>query len=90
MHPNFGRITTSGRGDAELAKSLQKILDGEWADTREETRAAMTPDLVNPLGLTMDEHRDHVMTQMQSLADSGMPKLGFKAEDGGTEEQAAA
>ena len=90
VHPNFGRITTSGRGDAELAKSLQKILDGEWADTREETRAAMTPDLVNPLGLTMDEHRDHVMTQMQSLADSGMPKLGFKAEDGGTGDTGAA
>mgnify|MGYP005799780721 CR=1 FL=1 len=90
VHPNFGRITTSGRGDVELAKSLQKILDGEWADTREETRAAMTPDLVNPLGLTMDEHRDHVMTQMQSLADSGMPKLGFKAEDGGTGDTGAA
>lgn len=90
VHPNFGRITTSGRGDAELATALQKILDGEWADTREETRAAMTPDLVNPLGLTMDEHRDHVMTQMQSLADSGMPKLGFKAEDGGTGDTGAA
>ena len=56
-HPNFGRITTSGRGDAALAASLQKVLDGTWSKAREDTRAAMTPDLLNPLGMTMDEQR---------------------------------
>lgn len=89
-HPNFGRITTSGRGDAALAASLQKVLDGTWSQAREDTRAAMTPDLLNPLGMTMDEQRDHTLTQLQRLADSGMPKLGFREEDGGTGDTGAA
>ncbi|HMT51006.1 MAG TPA: acyl-CoA dehydrogenase, partial [Dietzia sp.] len=50
----------------------------------ESTRASMTPDMLTPIGLTMDEHRDHVLAQLRRLADSGMPRLGFPAEDGGT------
>ncbi|MDN4505039.1 acyl-CoA dehydrogenase family protein [Dietzia maris] len=84
VHPNYGRITTTGAGDAVLAASLQKVLDGTWADAREFTREAMTPDMLNPIGLGMEEHRDHVLAQLQRLADSGMPKLGFREEDGGT------
>lgn len=84
VHPNYGRITTIGAGDAVLAASLQKVLDGTWADAREFTREAMTPDMLNPIGLGMEEHRDHVLAQLQRLADSGMPKLGFREEDGGT------
>ncbi|MFI8590443.1 acyl-CoA dehydrogenase family protein [Dietzia maris] len=84
VHPNYGRITTTGAGDAVLAASLQKVLDGTWADAREFTREAMTPDMLNPIGLGMEEHRDHVLAQLQRLADSGMPKLGFRQEDGGT------
>ena len=84
VHPNYGRITTTGAGDAAVAASLQKILDGTWADAREFTRDAMTPDMLNPIGLSMEEHRDHVLAQLQRLADSGMPKLGFSKEDGGT------
>ncbi|MEW1936731.1 UNVERIFIED_ORG: acyl-coenzyme A oxidase [Dietzia maris] len=84
VHPNYGRITTTGAGDAVLAASLQKVLDGTWADAREFTREAMTPDMLNPIGLGMEEHRDHILAQLQRLADSGMPKLGFREEDGGT------
>ncbi|MDV6299524.1 acyl-CoA dehydrogenase [Dietzia maris] len=84
VHPNYGRITTTGAGDAVLAASLQKVLDGTWADAREFTREAMTPDMLNPIGLGMEEHRDHVLAQLERLADSGMPKLGFREEDGGT------
>ncbi|WP_061914134.1 acyl-CoA dehydrogenase family protein [Dietzia papillomatosis] len=84
VHPNFGRITTTGAGDAVLSAALQKVLDGTWADAREFTRGSMTPDMLNPIGLTMEEHRDHVLAQLQRLADSGMPKLGFREEDGGT------
>ncbi|MEB8325564.1 acyl-CoA dehydrogenase family protein [Dietzia kunjamensis] len=84
VHPNYGRITTTGAGDSVLAASLQKVLDGTWADAREFTREAMTPDMLNPIGLGMEEHRDHVLAQLQRLADSGMPKLGFREEDGGT------
>ena len=90
VHPNFGRITTSGRGNAELSAALQKVLDGTWADTRAETRAAMTRDMVNPLGLTMEEQRAHTLTQLQRLAESGMPRLGFREEDGGTGDTGAA
>ncbi|WP_295651115.1 acyl-CoA dehydrogenase [uncultured Dietzia sp.] len=90
VHPNFGRITTSGRGDAELSVALQKVLDGAWADTRADTRAAMTRDMVNPLGLTMEEQRAHTLTQLQRLAESGMPRLGFREEDGGTGDTGAA
>jgi len=53
VHPNYGRITTTGAGDAVLAASLQKVLDGTWADAREFTREAMTPDMLNPIGLGM-------------------------------------
>ncbi|WP_291079373.1 acyl-CoA dehydrogenase [Dietzia sp. UBA5065] len=84
VHPNFGRITTTGAGDPAVAAELQRILDGRWAGARESTRASMTPDMLNPIGLTMDEHRDHVLAQLRRLADSGMPRLGFPAEDGGT------
>ena len=90
VRPNFGRITTSGRGNAALSAAMQKVLDGTWAEAREQTRAAMTPDLLNPLGLTMDEQRDHTLTQLQRLADSGMPRLGFSEEDGGTGDTGAA
>ncbi|MGW8592746.1 acyl-CoA dehydrogenase family protein [Dietzia sp. NPDC055877] len=90
VHPNFGRITTSGRGNAELSAALQKVLDGAWSDTRAETRAAMTRDMVNPLGLTMEEQRAHTLTQLQRLAESGMPRLGFREEDGGTGDTGAA
>ena len=84
VHPNFGRITTTGRGDAELAAAMQKVLDGKWTDARETARAAMTPDMLNPIGLSMEEHREHVLAQLRTLADSGMATLGFGEEDGGT------
>ena len=82
--PNYGRITTSGLGDAALAAELQKVIDGPWAQARAFVREKMTPDMLNPIGLTMEEHRDHVLSQLQRLSDSGMPALGFPAEDGGT------
>ena len=83
-HPHYGRITTTGQGDPALAAGLQKVLDGRWADARRMTREAMTPDMLNPIGVTMEEHRAHVLDQMRRLADSGMPGLGFRTEDGGT------
>src|SRR5690625_2590013 len=82
--PNFGRITTSGRGDAALSAELQKVIDGPWAEARESVREKMTPDMLNPIGLTMEQHRDHVFTQLRRLADSGLPALGFPEGDGGT------
>lgn len=82
--PDFGRITTAGIGDSALAVQLQKVLDGRWADARERTREAMTPDMLNPIGLTMEEHRAHVLAQLQRLSDSGMPELGFRESDGGS------
>lgn len=82
--PNFGRITTTGIGDSELAVQLQRVLDGRWADARERTRESMTPDMLNPIGLSMEEHRAHVLVQLQRLSDSGMPELGFRESDGGS------
>ncbi|WP_010540070.1 acyl-CoA dehydrogenase [Dietzia alimentaria] len=84
VHPNYGRITTTGKGDAALAEAMQKVLDGTWAEARETTRAAMTPDMLNPIGLSMEEHRAHVLSELRKLADSNMAKLSFRAEDGGT------
>ncbi|HMT49749.1 MAG TPA: acyl-CoA oxidase, partial [Dietzia sp.] len=46
VHPNFGRITTTGAGDPAVAAELQRILDGRWAGARESTRASMTPDML--------------------------------------------
>ena len=63
-HPNFGRITAGDAGDSALAAALQKVLDGAWSESRAETRAALTPELLNPLGLTMEEQRDHTLEQL--------------------------
>ncbi|KAA0917987.1 acyl-CoA dehydrogenase [Dietzia sp. ANT_WB102] len=84
VHPNYGRITTTGAGNVAVAAELQKVLDGPRADVRELTRKSLTSDMLNPIGLTLEEHRDHVMAQMKRLSDSGMPELGFRKEDGGT------
>lgn len=82
--PVFGRVTgPAGPGDSALAASLQKVLDGRWADARERTREAMSPDMLNPIGLSVEQHREHVLSQLQRLADSGMPALGFPVSDGG-------
>ena len=84
VHPNFGRITTTGQGDPAVAAGLQKVLDGRWADARQRTRDAMTSDMLNPIGLSMEEHRRHVLDQLSRLASSGLPRMGFREEDGGT------
>ncbi len=83
--PVFGRVTggPARPEDAALAAELQKTLDGRWARARQTTREAMTPDMLSPLGLTMEEHRAHVLTQLGLLATSGIPELGFREEDGG-------
>ncbi len=82
--PDYGRVTgPAGPGDTALAAGLQKVLDGHWAQAREHTRAAMTPDMLNPIGLSMEEHREHVLAQLKRLAESGMPERGFPVEDGG-------
>lgn len=81
--PDYGRTTSTGPGDPDLAAGLQKVLDGHWAAARKFTREAMTPDMLNPVGLGIEEHRDHVLAQLQRLSDSGVAKLGFRQEDGG-------
>lgn len=82
--PAFGRVTgPAGPGDTALATALQKVLDGHWADTRRTTREAMTPEVLSPIGLSMEEHREHVLGQLSRLAETGIPKLGFRKEDGG-------
>lgn len=84
VHPDYGRITTTGLGDPVLAANLQKVLDGRWADARQLTRDAMTPEMLNPIGLSMEEHRRHVLEQLKDLASSDLPGMGFREEDGGT------
>jgi len=82
----YGRVTGRSLGpeDAALAAELQRVLDGRWADVRAKVREAATPEMLTPTGLTMAEHRDHVLEQLRTLSVSGIPALGYREEDGGT------
>lgn len=64
--------------------SLQRVLDGRWADVRDDVRAQMGGhDLTPDPDLTTEQHRDRVAQGMRLLAESGRPRRGFAPEYGG-------
>ena len=66
------------------AARLQRVLDGERAQVREETRRELRDPLLHPVyGLDTESHRARVFDQMKKLAQGRGPKLGFPARYGG-------
>ena len=89
---------TVGKGPAKLpvtadpavAKELQKILDGAYAEERARVRAMLDDEFFRPqIGLPLDEARDSILARLERLRDTGMPKGVFSKAHGGTGELGA-
>ena len=83
---NYGRVTggPTDPQDAAVTESLRTVLDGRWSQVRQQLRASVTPEMLTPIGLDLDDHREHVLTQLRTLSEWGIPALGFRTADGGT------
>ena len=65
---------------------LQKLLDGKYAEDRERVRAMLDDEFFRPqVGLPLDEARDAILSRLERLRDTGMPK-GVQRAHGGTGE----
>jgi acyl-CoA oxidase len=81
-----------GRGEAVItAETLQRILDGRWAEQREQVREVLCDDLFAPVyDLPLDEHRDRVLEQARVLARTDGPRFLFPKSVGGGGDAGAA
>jgi acyl-CoA oxidase len=67
-----------------VADTIRLMLDGSWADVRDQARASLPDDLFeSPAGLSIEEHRDRVHKQLLALADTGLTGRGFPRAYGG-------
>ena len=74
---------TSASG-SDTARTLQQILDGEYADVRNKVRDWLSePGRAPQHDLTVDEHRELVFELMKELASQGDTAIGFPEEFGG-------
>ncbi|MFC0315335.1 acyl-CoA dehydrogenase [Gordonia phosphorivorans] len=77
--------------DTSLAHSLQKVLDGRWADTRRVVREHIQADRVVPrAGVPLDEYRAQMLEAMRAMVPLGFPAQGFTAPDGAPGDPGAA
>ncbi|MDN6386470.1 MAG: acyl-CoA dehydrogenase family protein [Corynebacterium sp.] len=68
-----------------VAAELQEVLDGRWADVKNETRALIVEKDLHPddtLGL--DEARERTLSQMHDMLSTGAPRGTFRTDHGGT------
>jgi acyl-CoA oxidase len=71
--------------------SLRTVLDGQWAEVRDEVRETLRDPLFAPQhGLSIDEQRDLVLKQARRIASTSGPKLLFPKEQGGEDNVGAA
>ncbi|MBS2532846.1 acyl-CoA dehydrogenase family protein [Catenulispora sp. NF23] len=65
-------------------RTLTPVLDGRWAALRAEVRARMAAEPYrDPVGLAVEAHRALVFDQLQALATTDVPGLGFDKAYGG-------
>ena len=65
-------------------RTLTPVLDGRWAALRAEVRARMAAEPYrDPVGLDVEAHRALVFDQLQALATTDVPGLGFDKAYGG-------
>ncbi|MDN5682306.1 MAG: acyl-CoA oxidase, partial [Corynebacterium glyciniphilum] len=68
-----------------VAAELQEILDGRWADVKNETRALIAEKNLYPDDtLSMDEARERTLSQMSDMLETGAPRGTFHKDHGGT------
>jgi acyl-CoA oxidase len=68
-------------------RALRDVLDGRWAEVREHARGSLPAGLFEPTGeLSTDEHRERVLKQMLTIADSGLTGRGFPTAYGGSDD----
>jgi acyl-CoA oxidase len=66
------------------AKSLQRLLDGPYADTRERVRWWLSQPGSEPVDeLPIEEHRETVLAWTRELASEGDTAIGYPVEYGG-------
>lgn len=71
--------------DSQISQQIITVLDGAWHDLREELRQEADPAvLLGEAGGTLEEQRERVLGQLQTLAAKGHGRLGFPHEVGGT------
>ena len=64
--------------------SLQRLLDGRYADGRDQIRAVLKrPEFAPPLAISTEEYRAKVMEWAHTLAEEQMTAPGFPEEFGG-------
>jgi acyl-CoA oxidase len=64
--------------------SLQRLLDGRYADGRDQIREVLKrPEFAPPLAIATEEYRAQVMEWARTLADEEMTAPGFPEEFGG-------
>nr|NLD41598.1 hypothetical protein [Actinomycetales bacterium] len=63
---------------------IADLVDGRWAELRRSARASMGDEALHRIeGLTKDEHRERVLTQLALLRDTGIAHRGFPTYVGG-------
>ena len=68
-------------------RGVQRVLDGRWAEAREQVRVLLRdPRLAPQLGLTVEEHRERTLDGVLAVAATDGPKLMFPKECGGLDE----
>ncbi len=66
---------------------LRRVVDGRWADVREEVRRQVPPEWSLPVGdLDRDSHRAVVLERARALAAGGLPSRGFETAYGGRDD----
>ncbi|MFI6577341.1 acyl-CoA dehydrogenase [Nocardiopsis sp. NPDC050513] len=66
---------------------LRGLLDGRWARVRERARDLLQGEEFAPVrGLSVDDHRARVLTQLRALAKTEVPAYGFPEAVGGSDD----
>jgi acyl-CoA oxidase len=66
------------------AEALRELMDGRWAQLREEARRDLPAILFEPVAdLTTEQHRERVLAELLELGRSGLTGRGFPVQYGG-------
>lgn len=74
------------------AEAIRTILDGRWAEVRQEVRSTLDPEVFGPPEelLSMEQHRERTLQAVLELTKTDFGRNGFTTEQGGTNEHGAA
>ena len=77
--------------DGASVESLRRVLDGRWAQARDEARALMTEHPLPAVHeLTVDAYREEIHRQAKMIADHGRPGRLYPKAAGGEEDTGGA